>query len=69
MVYVSAGLADGDLVSLTTLDSSFDGSEVRIQSRVRTDELMRSTEPDRQSVDRIGDATAAVQPGAENTDG
>ena len=33
-VYVSAGLNDGELVSLTSLDSSFEGAQVRIESQI-----------------------------------
>jgi RND family efflux transporter MFP subunit len=38
-VFVSAGLDDGELVSLTALDSAFAGAAVKIQSRVRSDQL------------------------------
>lgn len=44
-IYVNGGLNDGDLVSLTTLDNSFDGSEVVIQSRTPTNELDKSGMP------------------------
>jgi len=36
VIYVSDGLKDGELVSLTTLDASFDRSAVTIQSRTPT---------------------------------
>jgi hypothetical protein len=39
LVYISDGLDNGDRVSLTTLDSSFDSSEVVIQSTTPTDKL------------------------------
>lgn len=39
LIYVSAGLDEGDLVSLTALDNSFDGSEVRIKSQTPSDQL------------------------------
>ena len=38
-LYVSAGLDEGDLVSLTALDSSFAGSKVTIQSTTPSDKL------------------------------
>ena len=38
-VYIDAGLAEGDLVSLTNLNASFAGAEVEIRSRVRSDRL------------------------------
>tara|TARA_R110002110_G_scaffold415561_2_gene650999 strand:+ start:232260 stop:233510 length:1251 start_codon:yes stop_codon:yes gene_type:complete len=41
VIYVDAGLDDGDLVSLTTLDSSFNGAEVRILTRTPSSELQR----------------------------
>ena len=34
LIYVTAGLDDGDLVSLTNLDNSFAGSKVKINSTV-----------------------------------
>jgi len=33
-IYVSAGLDNGDLVSLTTLDATFSGATVKIITRV-----------------------------------
>lgn len=41
LVYVSAGLDDGDLVILTSLDNSLTGAEVRVLSRVGSDDLRR----------------------------
>lgn len=35
-MYVTAGLQDGDLVSLTALDSTFAGATVDIVSRTKT---------------------------------
>jgi RND family efflux transporter MFP subunit len=64
LVYVSGGLDDGDLVSLTTLDSSFDGSEVRIQSRTPTNLLDKTgapVSPDEQKVRKVT-AAADSQP-------
>ena len=44
-IYVSGGLNNGDLVSLTTLDNSFDGSEIVIQSQTPTNQLDKSGMP------------------------
>ncbi|HEY7774961.1 MAG TPA: hypothetical protein VIC02_00335, partial [Kineobactrum sp.] len=41
LVYVSAGLDDGDLVILTALDNALTGSEVSVQSRIGSSELRR----------------------------
>jgi RND family efflux transporter MFP subunit len=38
-VYISAGLNDGELVSLTSLDSSFEGAQVRIESQIPSNML------------------------------
>jgi hypothetical protein len=38
-IYVTAGLNEGDLVSLTSLDASFAGAQVKILSRTPTDQL------------------------------
>ncbi len=49
-IYVSAGLSDGNLVSLTTLDNSYEGAEVRIESQIPSNMLDPSgrlqTQPD-----------------------
>jgi len=60
LVYVSAGLDEGDLVSLTNLDGSFDGSKVRIQSRTPSNLLDQQGETEASATGRISDATAAV---------
>ena len=61
LIYVSAGLDNGDLVSLTRLDSSFDSSEVRIQSTTPTNQLDSSGRPIKeQANDKLEDATAVV---------
>ena len=60
LVYVSAGLDEGDLVSLTNLDGSFDGSKVRIQSRTPSNLLDQQGETEASASGRISDATAAV---------
>jgi RND family efflux transporter MFP subunit len=68
-VYVSAGLDDGDLVSLTTLDSSFDSSEVRIQSSTPTNMLDKSGRPIDQDSPPLNEVTAAVEPQARDSEG
>ena len=55
-IYISAGLDEGDLVSLTTLDNSFSGALVSIQSRVPSDRL-----------DQHGRKREAGKPPAETT--
>ena len=61
LIYVSAGLDNGDLVSLTRLDSSFDSSEVRIQSTTPTNQLDRHGSPVKERADaKLEGATAAV---------
>jgi len=68
LLYISGGLDEGDLVSLTTLDSSFDSSEVVIHSRTPTDllEIRATSEPDAAD---LGDATAAIDPDAGSSGG
>lgn len=68
-IYVTSGLNNGDLVSLTALDGSFDSSKVVINSSVPTDELFRedSTGPDRAGAMR--EAAAAVETTAAGADG
>ena len=61
-VYVSAGLDEGDLVSLTTLDNSFDGSKVRIQSRTPSNLLGQQGQQEAASSPQLQRATAAVEP-------
>ena len=58
-VFVSAGLDDGELVSLTALDSAFAGATVKIQSRVRSDSLHSPGQPERESASRQEAAAAA----------
>lgn len=59
-IYVSAGLDEGDLVSLTSLDNSFDGSKVRIQSQTPTDRLDASGRPKKEAAKPLREATATV---------
>jgi len=67
-IYVSDGLDEGELVSLTTLDSSFASSEVRIQSRTPTNMMDHDGAP-RQPAPGANEATAALSGAAEEPDG
>ncbi|MDG2272466.1 MAG: efflux RND transporter periplasmic adaptor subunit [Halioglobus sp.] len=60
-VYVSAGLNDGELVSLTTLDSSFEGAEVRIESQIPSNMVDQAGRPEEQPEPEIIEATAAAE--------
>ena len=64
LVYISAGLDEGDLVSLTSLDNSFDGSRVRIQSSTPSNLLDKHGKSKVQGHDELHKATAALQPQA-----
>ncbi|MAT93853.1 MAG: hypothetical protein CME59_14775 [Halioglobus sp.] len=68
LLYVVSGLDNGDLVSLTTLDSSFDGSRVSIHSRTPSNQLNRREQTPAQGAE-LGDATAAVDAAADGADG
>jgi hypothetical protein len=69
LVYVSGGLDDGDLVSLTNLDSSFDGSEVRIQSVTPTNLLNQGGTPDTLGDRKVRKVTAAADQQPERVSG
>ena len=64
LVYISAGLDEGDLVSLTNLDNSFDGSRVRIQSSTPSNLLDKHGKSQGQGHDELQKATAALEPQA-----
>jgi RND family efflux transporter MFP subunit len=68
-VYVSGGLDDGDRVSLTTLDGSFDSAEVRIESSTPSNLLDSSGRPKAQSDAKLPEVTAAVKPAANSKEG
>lgn len=68
-VYVSGGLDEGDLVSLTNLDSSFDGSEVRIQSRTPTNLLNESAAPAGSAEPGLKNITAAADRQSQDVSG
>ena len=61
-VYVSAGLSDGELVSLTTLDNSFEGAEVRIESQIPSNMVNQAGRLEEQPAPDIIEATAAAEP-------
>ena len=60
-VYVSAGLNDGELVSLTTLDNSFEGAQVRIESQIPSNMVDQAGRPEKQPEPEIIEATAAAE--------
>lgn len=68
-LYVSAGLDEGDRVSLTTLDGSFDSSEVIIQSSTPTNRLDAGGRPLPESDTELQEATAAVAAAADDRSG
>jgi RND family efflux transporter MFP subunit len=67
LVYVSAGLDDGDLVSLTALDSSFDGSKVQVQTSTPTDRLDASGRPKATAQPKESKVAAAAEPQAKDS--
>jgi len=69
IVYVSGGLDNGDLVSLTNLDSSFDGSEVRIQSSTPTNLLIHSGTPSSPDDRKVKKVTAAAETQPQDVSG
>jgi RND family efflux transporter MFP subunit len=60
-VYVSAGLNDGELVSLTTLDNSFEGAQVRIESQIPSNMVDQAGRAEKQPEPEIIEATAAAE--------
>ena len=57
-------------MSLTNLDSSFDGSEVRIQSRTPSNLLDQHGRPrESTETERLQSATAAVEPATADPSG
>jgi RND family efflux transporter MFP subunit len=64
LIFVSAGLDEGDLVSLTNLDSSFEGSTVHIQSRTPSNLLDQLDKAETSATGKLNGATAAVEPQA-----
>ena len=60
-VYISAGLNEGDLVSLTSLDASFAGAKVEILSSTPTNLLFDPTQQaPAQQAERTEEITAAT---------
>lgn len=63
-IYISAGLADGDLVSLTSLDVSFAGAKAEIISSIPSNELFDSSgQFQEQRADRLETGTADTTQG------
>lgn len=70
LIYISDGLDNGDRVSLTTLDSSFDSSAVHIQSSTPTNQLDQHGRPRAKPGEKKENpVTAAVEPAASNNEG
>ena len=59
LIHITAGLDDGDLVSLTTFDNSFNGSRVKIQSTTPSNQLDKHGKPTVTSAEIRSAATAA----------
>ncbi|MEM8561348.1 MAG: efflux RND transporter periplasmic adaptor subunit [Pseudomonadota bacterium] len=69
-IYVSAGLADGELVSLTNLDASFAGVKTDIISQTPSDQLFDPEgQPQEAPSERIGNGTAAAQQNGDTAGG
>jgi RND family efflux transporter MFP subunit len=64
VIYISAGLDEGDLVCLTKLDNSFDGAKVEIQSSTPSNMLDRQ---DGTSGPPLTATTAAIEPSSAAT--
>ncbi len=69
LVYVSGGLDNGEKVSLTTLDNSFDSVKVSVQSSTPTNMLDQKGRPNVPTEPEINATTAAVQPKAKGNSG
>ncbi len=69
VVYVSAGLDNGDRVSLTTLDGSFDSAAVRIESSTPSNLLDANGRPKMQPDAEQPKVTAAAEPAANSNEG
>ena len=61
IIHVTAGLDDGDLVSLTTFDNSFNGSRVNIRSTTPSNQLDKHGKPTINSAEILSDASTAGQ--------
>ena len=69
-IYISAGLVDGDLVSLTSLDASFAGAKAEILSSIPSNELYDSAgQLQKQPVNRLEAGTAATGQGSDMAGG
>ncbi|MFT4517863.1 MAG: RND family efflux transporter MFP subunit [Halioglobus sp.] len=69
LIYVSAGLDNGDLVSLTTLDSSFDSTEVVVKSNIPSDQLNANGSRDKKNEDDLAEATTVADSEPQNNSG
>lgn len=69
LVYVSGGLDNGEKVSLTTLDNSFDRVKVSVESSTPTNMLDQKGRPNVPTEPEINAATAGVQSKAKGNSG
>ena len=60
LIHVTAGLDDGDLVSLTSLDNSFVGSRVKIQSTTPSNQLDKHGKPTATSAEVLSAAAGTT---------
>lgn len=68
-IYISAGLDDGDQVSLTSLDASFAGAKVEIRSTTPSNQLGDQDEPQPRAASRRKKAETASAPQASSVVG
>jgi len=64
LIHVTAGLDDGELVSLTSLDNSFVGSPVKIQSTTPSNQLDKHGKPTTTSAEVLSAASTTVNKAA-----
>ncbi len=67
-IYITAGLNEGDIVSLTSLDDSFAGAQVKVMSTTPTDQLGEQA-AERPEPDQGGNPTAAAPPSSAEAGG
>jgi len=68
-IYITGGLDEGDLVSLTALHSSLESAKVTMRSRKPSDQLDDLGQPREVSGTPLDGATAAVSPDLETPEG
>jgi RND family efflux transporter MFP subunit len=68
-VYISAGLKNGDLVSLTSLDASFSGAKAEIMSSIPSDQIGDPARDLEEQSGRVETGTAAATQGGSMAGG